>query len=50
MWTEFVQATTNHTELPEWQQKYMDFMFEVNDTSGKLSIDNANVRSGSLVC
>ena len=41
MWTECVSSATNnhrdlphYTDLPEWQQKYMDFMFEVNDTSG----------------
>ena len=36
MWTECVQATNNHKDLPDWQQRYMDFMFEVNDTSGWL--------------
>ena len=35
MWTEFIQATNNHKDLPMWQEKYMDFMFEVNDTSGE---------------
>ena len=34
MWTECVKATNNHKDLPDWQQRYMDFMFEVNDTSG----------------
>ncbi len=36
MWTECIRATNTPNDLPDWQRKYMDFMFEVNDTSGLL--------------
>ena len=35
MWGECMAGTNDYKHLPEWQQSYMDFMFEVNDTSGK---------------
>ena len=48
MWTECVQATSNHKDLPEWQQRYMDFMFEVNDTSGNAAYYPSNVLSSKF--
>ena len=37
MWQDCIKASGNTSDLPEWQQRYMDFMFEVNDTSGRPS-------------
>ena len=34
MWTDCIQDIKSKREFPEWQQKFIDFMFKVNDTSG----------------
>ena len=34
IWSECIQANNTQNEMPEWCQKYMSFMFDVNDTSG----------------
>ena len=34
MWAHTIPTMDDSRPLPEWQQKYMDFMFDVNDTSG----------------
>lgn len=39
MWTDCVQDIKSKKEFPEWQQKFIDFMFKVNDTSGDNEID-----------
>lgn len=36
MWTECVRAAENGTDLPDWQRRYMNFMFDVIDTSGNV--------------
>lgn len=38
MWQECIKVS-NEKGIPEWQQRYMDFMFDVNDTSGDKLID-----------
>ena len=35
MWAHTIPSMRDGGALPEWQQKYMDFMFDVNDTSGE---------------
>lgn len=35
MWTESVKDIKSGKEFPEWQKKFVDFMFKVNDKSGK---------------
>ncbi|CAH1788357.1 unnamed protein product [Owenia fusiformis] len=39
MWTECLKASKEMSDLPPWQVKYMNFMFDVNDTSGDDLID-----------
>ena len=34
MWTDCIHDIKSKREFPEWQQKFIDFMFKVNDTSG----------------
>lgn len=39
MWAECVKSVEKGESLPEWLTKYMNFMFDVNDTSGDNIID-----------
>lgn len=39
MWTDCVQDIQSGKQFPEWQQKFIDFMFKVNDKSGDDEID-----------
>ncbi|XP_076081941.1 sarcoplasmic calcium-binding proteins I, III, and IV-like [Mytilus galloprovincialis] len=39
MWTESVKDIKSGKEFPEWQKKFVDFMFKVNDKSGDNEID-----------
>lgn len=34
MWSDCLQSVKNGKPFPEWQQRFMQFMFEVNDKSG----------------
>ncbi|KAL8617846.1 hypothetical protein ACOMHN_040194 [Nucella lapillus] len=39
MWTKTLQAVESGQPFPDWQEKYTDFMFYANDTSGDGFID-----------
>ncbi|XP_013420856.1 sarcoplasmic calcium-binding proteins I, III, and IV [Lingula anatina] len=39
MWTESIKASKNTGALPDWVNRYREFMFYVNDTSGDDIID-----------
>ncbi|KAH9509721.1 hypothetical protein Btru_044336 [Bulinus truncatus] len=39
MWEECIKDVVEGKKFPEWQQKYMEFMFYANDTSGDGFID-----------
>lgn len=39
MWEECIKGVVEGKQFPEWQQKYMEFMFYANDTSGDGYID-----------
>lgn len=34
MWSDCLQSVKHGKPFPEWQQRFMQFMFEVNDKSG----------------
>lgn len=39
MWSDCLQSVKHGKPFPEWQQRFMQFMFEVNDKSGDNEID-----------
>ncbi|XP_060075203.1 sarcoplasmic calcium-binding proteins I, III, and IV-like [Ylistrum balloti] len=41
MWEDCIRSNT----VPEWQQKFMDFMFNVNDKSGDNEIDETEYKT-----
>ena len=43
MWTDCIQDIKSKREFPEWQQKFIDFMFKVNDTSGMEHVGDKEV-------